>query len=243
MDLSTIEQRLNTLSDKLDLFINGSADQVVNTSVGAVKTLSGIQEELFRTRGLVPCTVYQTLADLPSVADLNTVARVSNDGTNNGLYIRKVGTWERYGWQDLQYFVPSEINQNNYDVFFTSSDMVLGKNLIQTDVPYSTVKNTMLVYDIEILSWQNVSANGTPSAETRKYEVLVMSRDVAEMTFVINNTSTSQLGTPIGLSIAGLKTSVSGNNTFTLKLTASGGISDVFGVAKVKLRRLDGQVW
>lgn len=242
MTLSTIEQRLTDLSNKLDLFINGQANETVNTSSGAVRTLAGIQEELFRTRALVECKEYDLLADLPDNASLNTVARVSKDGNNNGLYIRRIGEWGLYNWQDIQYFVPTQMNQNEYKHYFSSSNLNLGTNIVQSEIPHSTVKNTLMVYDIEIVTWQNVSTVSTPSAELVKFLAIATSRDSGELHFNISQITKTSLGAQINLQLQGVSASANSNNVFTLRLTALGNIPDVFGVATITARRFDGQV-
>lgn len=240
MSLTAIEARLDQLATKLDAFINGDASTLVNTNAGAVKTLAGIQQELFRTRGLVECKEYEKLIDLPSNAVLNTVARVSNDGSNNGLYIRRIGTWGLYGWQDIQYFIPTNINQEESKVYFTSNDLTSGTILAIREVAHSTVKNTAIVMEVDLVAWQNVS-DATPSAEVKQFTVLVTSRDASEVQYQITPKNTTQVADPIAMSLAVTHNSTSGKNVITLRLSSANAVPDVFGVATIKTRLFDSQ--
>lgn len=240
MSLTAIEARLDQLATKLDTFINGDASTLVNTNAGAVKTLAGIQQELFRTRGLVECKEYAKLIDLPTNAELNTVARVSNDGSNNGLYIRRVGEWGLYGWQDIQYFTPTNINQNESKFYFTSNGLSSGVNITTREVDHSVVKNTALVFDVEVIAWQNIS-DETPSAEVKEFAVLVTSRDDGQTQYQITPKHTTRVADSIALDLSVVTNSTNGKNIITLRLSASGVTSDVFGLATIKTRLFDSQ--
>ena len=241
MSLTTLEEKLEQLSNQLSQFINADATTLVTTDAGAIKSLAGIQEELFRTRGLIPCVNYDLLSELPSGTAINTVSRVINDSENNGLYIKKVAGWVRYGWEDIQYFTPTSINQNESKSYLNTSELTNGKTVIIQDMSPNIVKNRMYVFDIKMSVWQNQSNNSTPSGAVKEYRLLVMNRGLAEYQYTLTPINSTSVNALIDLN---LQVTLSNNNlmnVLTVKAVATGMLTNVYGLVEVKRTVLDSQ--
>lgn len=241
MSLTTLEEKLEQLSNQLSQFINADATTLVTTDAGAIRSLAGIQEELFRTRGLVPCVSYDLLSELPAGEAINTVSRVINDADNNGLYIKKVAGWVRYGWEDIQYFTPTIINQNESKSYLNTSELTNGKSVIVQEMSPNITKNKMYVFDIKMYAWQNQSNNPTPSAAVKEYRLVVMNRGLGEYQYTLTPVNTTSVSTLIDLN---LQVTLSNNNLMnmvTVKAIATGQLTNVYGLVDVKRTMLDSQ--
>lgn len=241
MSLTALEAKLTSLANQLSQFINADATTLVQTDNGAVKSLAGIQEELFRTRGLVPCVNYNLLSELPNTAEINTVARVIADSNNNGMYIRKTSGWNRYGWEDIQYFTPSLNNQSESKSYLTPTDLTIGKIIIQQEMIPSTVKNRMFVFDIRLSAWQNQSVNSTPSAEVKEYRLVVINRGLGEYNHSLTHINTTAVNSPINLNVQVAITNNGSTNQVVAKAIATGQLDQTYAVAEVTRAIFDGE--
>ena len=241
MSLTALEAKLTSLANQLSQFINADATTLVQTDNGAVKSLAGIQEELFRTRGLVPCVNYNLLSELPNTAAINTVARVIDDSDNNGMYIRKASGWNRYGWEDIQYFTPSLNNQSESKSYLTPNDLTIGKIVIQQEMIPSTVKNRMYAFDIRLSAWQNQTTITTPSAEITEYRLVVINRGLGEYQYTLSRINTTSVNSPINLNIQVALTNNGSTNQIVAKAIATGQLDQTYAVAEVTSAVFDGE--
>jgi hypothetical protein len=241
MSLTALEAKLTSLANQLSQFINADATTLVQTDNGAVKSLSGIQEELFRTRGLVPCVNYNLLSELPNTAEINTVARVIADSNNNGMYIRKASGWNRYGWEDIQYFTPTLNNQSESKTYFTPNDLTIGKIIIQQEMTPSIIKNRMFVFDIRLSAWQNQSVNNTPSAEVKEYRLVVINRGLGEYQYTLTPIHSTSVNTAVNMSIQVALTNNGSTNQVVAKVTATSQLDQTYAVAEVTRAIFDGE--
>lgn len=87
--------RLQTLTDKLDQFINGDENVTITTGAGTVKSISGIAKDLYKVRALLKIVDHRLLSD--AVADSTILdgmfVRVFGDEFEvNGIYKKTSGS-------------------------------------------------------------------------------------------------------------------------------------------------------
>jgi hypothetical protein len=184
---------------------------------------------------------YNLLSELPNTAEINTVARVIADSNNNGMYIRKASGWNRYGWEDIQYFTPTLNNQSESKTYFTPNDLTIGKIIIQQEMTPSIIKNRMFVFDIRLSAWQNQSVNNTPSAEVKEYRLVVINRGLGEYQYTLTPIHSTSVNTAVNMSIQVALTNNGSTNQVVAKVTATSQLDQTYAVAEVTRAIFDGE--
>lgn len=170
-DCIDILNQITNLKDKLNLFINGSADLHIPTDAGSVKTLSGIAKTLSQSQYM------QKIIDKPSVVDMNIVApslsvgvivRVFNDPNSllNGLYQKNdLGSMIKIDYTALNDLWQQLPNPYNFKVITLNAlATTLPVVLASFAVPKASIiaMNTFdITYDYSIASPSKTGFQGT----------------------------------------------------------------------------------
>lgn len=152
-------EKLTQMTAEIEKFVKGSPDEFINTDTGPVKTLAGIQEELFKTRGLVECVSFDTKSLMEASAlPVESLARVTADpsNANNGTYIRKSTGWRFYEWIDLADMLPKPDTQNNSIFYLNPTNLISIDNIVYKHrFGVSPIKNKMAKFTFTITAWTN----------------------------------------------------------------------------------------
>lgn len=147
-DAQTI-QRLSTLLDKVDAFVNGPEDQHVSTSNGPLKTMAGIAADVKKTRAVQFIPDYASVLLATSDATLVTgdVVRVPNVG-----YFQKnnVGGFDKVSYSDLYDLRDVALNPFNSDFEKYSVDQPIAE--IVFDPSSIKIQNTHVKIELNAVS-------------------------------------------------------------------------------------------
>lgn len=190
--------KLANLVAKVDAFVNGGVETVVNTTSGPLKSLAATVAEIETIQYVAQCRDYNTLSDLlAGQGDIlvGQVARVNIDPTteNNGFYQMQ----ELNGLVKIQYSDLYDLNDllpnpfNDLDIKFDETQTAVELPLVQARIPVSAnfIQGSTFSARVEYTS----DVDGDAFYFTQAYDVRVAARASGEYDKSSNTVGTSSL--------------------------------------------------